>query len=403
MSNKGWIAYVGKFPFPKGNGSSRRVYGIAVALVESGYDVVVLSEDERPTTPLMISDKKGKGSLSYLGLSERLPKAASAFRKIFQYLIAVGERKVNWLDSQIIKPTYVIYYGSNSAFMLRLILWCCKNNVSLVVDVVEWRDASHMVGGGFFSPFNISDKICMKFLNQRADGLIVISSYLEKYYLKKKANVIRIPTLIDTSHVNAKYKNTTCSKNQLTLAYTGTSGGGKKDLINNVIEALFRINSESNSVRIIMAGPSPKEILCLPALQLRRLSSLPSWIKALGWQTSDKALEIVKNADFMPLLRPQNRVSDAGFPTKFAESLVLGTPVICNLTSDLNRYIHDGVEGFICRDHSVEAFTVAIRRASAMSLAQYADMRKAARAMAVQSFDFIEYVKPLSCFLKKIR
>ncbi len=403
MVNPEWIAYVGKFPFPEGNASSRRVYGVASALVEAGYDVVVLSEDTEPSKPCVLYDRKGKGTLFYLGLSERLPKAASAIRKAYRYLIAVGERKVRWLDERPTKPSYVIYYGSSSAFMLRLISWCRKNNVALIVDVVEWRDASHMVGGGFFSPLNISDKICMRFLNHRADGVIAISSYLEKYHLSRKSHVIRVPILLDTTSIIVARSNTIIAKKPLTLAYTGKSGKGKKDLLNNVIEALFRLNSVGKDVCFIMAGPTPQEILCFPALQSRRISSLPSWIMALGWQTSDRALEIVKNADFMPLLRPLNRVSEAGFPTKFAESMAVGTPVICNLTSDLGQYVNDGVEGLVCRDHSAEVFTEAIERALALSPTQYAEMRMAARAMAEQSFDYRAYAKPLRCFLNKIQ
>ena len=403
MVNPEWIAYVGKFPFPAGSAGSRRVYGVASALVEAGYDVVVLSEDTEPSEPCVLYDRKGKGMLSYLGLSERLPKAASAIRKAYQYLIAPGERKVRWLDEQPTKPSYVIYYGSSSAFMLRLISWCRKNNVALIVDVVEWRDASHMVGGGFFSPLNISDKICMRFLNHRADGVIAISSYLEKFYLNKKSHVIRAPTLLDTISIIVTHSNTILAKKQLTLAYTGNSGKGKKDVLNNVIEALFRLNSAGKDVHFIMAGPTPQEILCFSALQSRGISSLPSWIKALGWQTPDRALEIVKNADFMPLLRPLNRVSEAGFPTKFAESMAVGTPVICNLTSDLGQYVNDGVEGLVCRDHSAEVFTEAIERALALSPTQYAEMRMAARAMAEQSFDYRAYAKPLRCFLNKIQ
>ena len=403
MANSEWIAYVGKFPFPSGRASSRRVNGVASALVEAGYDVVVLSEDTEPLAPCVLYEKKGKGKLSYIGLSERLQKDASAIRKAYQYLIAAGKRKVLWLDEQPIKPSYVIYYGSDSAFVLRLMSWCRKNNVPLIVDIGEWRDASHMVGGGRFSPFNISDKICMRFLIHRADGVIAVSSYLENYYLNRNSHVIRIPIILDTVSIIATHPDTQNIKNQLTLAYTGDSGRGKKDLLNNVIEALFRLNSVGKEICIILAGPTTQEILCFPALQSRKLSSLPSWINALGWQTADRALEIIKNADFMPLLRPLNRVSEAGFPTKFVESMAVGTPVICNLTSDLGQYIHDGIEGLVCKNSSVGEFREAIERAISLSPAQYAKMRIAARNMAEQSFDYRVYAEPLRCFLEKIQ
>jgi len=400
--NKEWIAYVGNFPFPSGRGSSRRVYGVASAFVEAGYDVVVLSEDTEPIDPCVLYEKKGRGTLSYVGLSERVPMDASAIKKAYQYLIAAGERKVRWLDGQQTKPSHVIYYGSASAYMLRLLSWCTKNNVPLIVDIGEWRDSSNTVGGGRFSPFNISDKICMRFLIPRADGVIAGSSFLENFYLKKNSHVIRIPIILDTASISATHRHTKVGTKQLTLAYTGDSGKGKKDLLNNVLEVLFRLKIEGKDVWINMAGPTSDDILSFPALQSRRISSLPSWIKALGWQTADRALEIVRNADFMPLLRPMTRTSQAGSPTKFFESMAVGTPVICNLTSDLGLYLHDGIEGLVCRDGSVEAFTEAIERAFALSPAQYANMRLAARARAEQSFDFRAYAEPLRCFLEEL-
>lgn len=61
-----------------------------------------------------------------------------------------------------------------------------------------------------------------------------------------------------------------------------------------------------------------------------------------------------KKADFMVLLRETNRKSMAGFPTKFAESMTVGVPVITNATSDLAKHVINGkteflVEGMITR------------------------------------------------------
>ena len=48
------------------------------------------------------------------------------------------------------------------------------------------------------------------------------------------------------------------------------------------------------------------------------------------------------NADFSILIRDADqRYARAGFPTKFVESLCCSTPVICNLSSDLNKYVID--------------------------------------------------------------
>jgi len=102
------------------------------------------------------------------------------------------------------------------------------------------------------------------------------------------------------------------------------------------------------------------------------------------------------------LLRPPARYAQAGFPTKVVESLALGTPVICNLTSDLGNYIHDGAEGIVCADYQPEDLVAALERALALSVEQRAAMRAAARARAEAAFDYRQYAAPLADFLARI-
>lgn len=404
MTGSDWIAYVGAFKFPEGEPASRRVYGIASALVAANYDVVVGSGDAEPLKLTALHQSANGRLLSYIGLSERPPKSASDTRKVAQWLIELGKRTVNWLDQQSTKPKAVIFYGASATMMFRLQSWCRKYGVSFVADVVDWHHPSTFSGGGWVSPFNISDKICKRFLASRADGIIAISSYLESYYGSRNCPSIRIPTLLDLAKFEVADSRQSYLNANLKLAYTGSPGAGKraKDLINNVVEAVLLLNSRQLKIRFLIAGPTAQEIIDLPALRSRHISTLPPCLSALGWQSAEQSLNVVKSADFMPLLRPLTRVSAAGFPTKVAESLALGTPVVCNLTSDLGQYVHDGVEGLVCRDHSVEAFTEAIERALALSPTQYAKMRIAARTMAEQSFDYRAYAKPLRYFLEKI-
>ena len=49
----------------------------------------------------------------------------------------------------------------------------------------------------------------------------------------------------------------------------------------------------------------------------------------------------------------------AGFPTKIAESITLGTPVITSNTSDISKYISDGKDGFIL---DIENINIAIEK-----------------------------------------
>jgi len=394
-----WVAYVGPFMFPTGQAGSRRVYGVASSLVQAGYHVVVGSGEPLPKTRVIHHNKKG-GSLSYLGLSEIPDDNLSKVGKITKWLIMLGDQTIKWLDAQNPKPTHVILYGSHSSFIIRLLSWCRRHQVALILDLVEWYDPSH-VSGGILGPINVSTQLALRMLNTKSDGVIAISTYLENYYRKHKCNTLRVPVTLDTKKITA---NTSRRRNPLqpiTLAYTGVPG--KKDLINEVIEAILQLDQTGQRLQLIMAGPQEREILQLPAFRSRGYSLLPDSIKTVGQKSHQKALKLVENADFMPLLRPLQRFAQAGFPTKVAESLAVGTPVICNITSDLGDYIHDGKEGLICQDYSVDAFKIALERVLSLSSAQISEMRRAARVQAEQSFDYRVYAQPLARFFEEVK
>lgn len=397
MTQTNWIAYVGPFKFPYGQAASQRVHGIARSLSASGYHVVVGSGESSPTTPLVLEHKEGKGSVSYIGLGELPQAGASVITKSTQWVIKLGEQTVRWLDKQPTKPSHVIIYAPQAPMVFRLLKWCHRNGVSLIVDVVEWYDSRHVLGGPL-SPLNISAKTALRILNPQCDGIITISSYLKDYYQGRGCRVLNIPPTLDVNEIGTGIINSNSSKQVLTLAYAGTPG--KKDRIDNVIEALLQLDPGGNRVRLLIAGPSICDVLHLQPLRLRGFSKLPPCIEVLGAQPYKKALELVQNADFVPLLRPNLRYAQAGFPTKIPESLALGTPVICNLTSDLSSYIHDGIEGFICHDHSVAAFIEALERALKLTSHQHTEMRRAARKQAERSFDNRIYSRLLAEFLQ---
>jgi glycosyltransferase involved in cell wall biosynthesis len=184
------------------------------------------------------------------------------------------------------------------------------------------------------------------------------------------------------------------------LAYAGFPG--KKDLINNVIEGIFLLDPEHKRIELNLIGPTAGQICSLPALRSRNMKSLPEGIQALGPLPHHQVSEYVRSADFMPLLRSPLRYAQAGFPTKVPESLALGTPILCNQTSDLGEYIHQGVEGFICSDSTPQAFCKSLEQALSLSVQQRSEMRIAARRRAECSFDYRIYSSQLSSFLERI-
>lgn len=367
--------------------------GIARSLAEAGFTVVVGGGDVAPAAYMDLSEGEPAGSIKYIGLGEIPAADATLLGKSLRIFLAWGARTVAWLDSQAVKPSHVIVYGGGAPYMLRLLRWCKRNNVKLIADVVEWYDPRQLAGGKF-GPFNLSAKFALKFLYPRCDGVIAISKLLEHHYAAKGCNVVRIPPTLDVLGSASEAELIARESDLLNLIYFGTPG--QKDLLQNVIEGVAKVDPEGVRIRLQVLGPSRDEV----ARSVGN-SNLPASISVPGRVSQAQVRRFVKDADFSVLLREPLRFANAGFPTKFVESFACGTPVISNITSDLWMYLRDGIEGVVCDGHSVDEFAHALDRALKLTPAQRAEMRCSARNQAEKAFDFRAYANDMALFMMR--
>lgn len=394
IKGSSWIAYVGPFPFPWGQAGSRRMCGVARSLAESGYRVVIGGGDSLPVAETDLNEGEVVGRLRYLGLGESPGKSASLIQKFIQIFWSWGAKTVAWLDSQETKPSYVFVYGGSAQYMLRLMPWCKRHGIPLIADVVEWYDPRQMAGG-VLGPFNLSAKFALRYLYPRCDGVVAISQLLADYYEAKGCPVVRVPPTVDVARIDIGGMALSLGDGKLTLVYAGTPG--KKDLLGNVIEAAASVDPLGARLKLLVMGPTLKQVK-----EIMGGAELPVCVEVLGRVDQSLVAGYIKSSDFSVLLREPLRFANAGFPTKFVESMSNGTPVMANLTSDLGLYLHDGIEGLVCVDCSTEALVAVLNRALLLSSAELTAMRLAARDQAERSFDFRVYGEPLSDFLKRI-
>lgn len=388
------IAYIGPFKFPEGEAGSYRVLGIAQSLREAGHVVQICTGQLSNFFPLGVLSGTAGFQVRYINFTET---SFSHYCKVIKYLFS-GFRTVQWLDGLHSRPDAILLYGGYSLYAAAVLPWCKRNNVPLIVDVVEWYDPSHLPGGRW-GLFHLNVELALRYYFVRAGNIISISQYLDHYFQARGCQTLRIPPTLDVIATAARIS--VPSSELLILAYTGVPG--KKDLLDNVLEAIMSLGLSGKNVLLTVAGVNPDDIIQFAAMRRREVSKLPGFIRALGRVSRDEALDMVRQADFSVLLRPQLRFANAGFPTKIPESLSVGTPVICNLTSDLGEYIRDGENGFICRDHTAEALTEVLTRALVLTANQRRKMREAARLQAELAFDFRKYTSALSEFLNDLR
>jgi len=274
--------------------------------------------------------------------------------------------------------------------MGRLMAWCRSRGVAVIADIVEWYDPRQLLGGRL-GPSYISSEIARIYHYPRCDGIVAISSFLSDHYRQRGQIVVTIPPTLDVDQIDLGFR-TTDPEIGLTLAYCGTPG--VKDRLNEIIEGVEAADPSRKKLKLVIAGPSIDDVL-----KMRDASILPANITALGNVPQSDIGKVLQSADFSVLLRKPARFTRAGFPTKFVESMANGTPVVCNITSDLATYAADGEDSLICSDETQHSLRAVLIRALSIPVVELEAMRHRARQRAIQSFHYGVYSSPLNDFL----
>ncbi|AIM39154.1 hypothetical protein KO02_22575 [Sphingobacterium sp. ML3W] len=388
--SKGYIVYVGSVTFPSQSAASRRILGNLRCFQELGYQTVVLSSGAGND-----SEEDFEG-IRVINLNERTNEKLPRLLKHLSYFDA-GKKAIKWLKQNEKDIAAVVLYSGYSPYLLRLLPWSSKSKIPLVFDAVEWYDPK-TIFNYLIDPYYWNIELAMRVLIKRTKNVIAISSFLSDYYKENGCNTVIIPPLIDIRDISP---NLQPNKELLIVSYTGNPG--RKDLFNNYLEAVNMIYNKNKRIEFRIAGILDADLLKFKFFKDNGFRSVPSYIKNYGRVSFEKSLEITKNSDFSFLQRPYLRSTKAGFPTKFVESMALGTPTILNITSDLGDYVIDGHNSIVCDNESAEALVIALEKAEKLGLNEKMEMRNNCRILAENSFHYENYIDKIKYFLDHVK
>lgn len=393
------IIYTGIFRFPDKGAAAARVLGIGKALRAAGHEIEFAGWEDQGRQ----EDLKPEGyyyqQFRYVPQRD-LPTEPAALIKRAMRFIQYGKNTLQWLEAQELKKihTVIAYGGGGTWFLTKLKALCSSKGVKLIIDSAEWYDPCNVPGGRFGLPYWDSE-FRMRYINVSIGRLIVISSYLERYYLGKGCKVLRVPPLVDLDE--ARWRNPPLhrivSDGTLRIGYAGTPG--KKDLLGNVLLGLWALRKVGVPLELHLIGPALEEVTACLGADASILNEIKNSLILHGKVPQALVPHLLAKMDFTVLLRPCERYAEAGFPTKLVESLAAGVPVIANPTSDIAEFVRDGKEGILLADHLPETFAAGVKRAFAMSREQMEFMRCSAKSCAELFFNFKNYSKQLGNFI----
>lgn len=355
-----FIIYTGVIFAPDRNAAAQRANAFAAMIERSGYIPVIIGMDERlPENTDILSTRASFGSGMYY--VSRYPAGATEWlRRITDVSDIV--KVIEHLKPQNIKA--VIAMDFFSVALLRLMRYCRKKRISLVVDTVDWfQKSKYPFPRNFVKDFDTC--LRMNYVHKRADRMITISRYLYDYYKKNVQKIVMIPGIVNGTFNDAQYD----PQSQLSIAFVGSPGPKcDKEKIDWLIKIVCGINTHGNRVKFYIAGVD-KNTLLTNRPDLAVFEQFDESVVCMGRISHSDCIDLIRKCDFATIIREDTLLSKAGFPTKLGEAFQCGTPVIVTPTSNISEYIPP-THGIVTGSCTYQATEDAILQALELSAAK---------------------------------
>lgn len=362
------VLYIGGFEMPDKNAAAQRVLSIAKALRESGYIIQFYGITQN-------GDKKGDvDGFHYEAYPH--PNETVAW---FKYALGFGI--IDYIKMK--SPDYVILYNYPAIAQERVISFCKKNGIKTVGDITEWYRSTSF-------PKRVDTWLRMRVSNKHLDGIIAISRYLANYY--KGSKLIQLPPLVDKKEEKWNITQAERQDEKIHLVYIGT--GSIKDRLDKIINGIRQAGVDKFHLDVIGINVEQYNKIYGQSFGCNNLD-----VEFHGRLPHKEAMKYLKNADFQIFFRDFIRVNNAGFPTKFVESMSAGIPVITNRISNIDDYIKSGTNSFMIEHPEENEITEVLNEVSKLTRASIDRIKE---NCLKKEFDYRKYCGTIDTFMKSI-
>ena len=325
---KGTVLYVGNFELPDKGASANRVVSNAKLFNSIGYQTVLLGVSKNKAC----TDIRPLKNNFRLMMYER-PYPVSMKMWLGHMYSAEYIEKMIKLHEDIV---LVILYNMPFSALKAAKKACKGRNIKVAYDCTEWADVTD---GNAVKRFvkKRDEKLIRNQLAAAADGLIVISSMMERQYQGCKA-MIKLPPLVD---VEDEIWHQQPEKHEgFEFCFAGMLDG-QKDSLDVIVRAFAKVFDAQTKLRII--GVTKEEFQSMYPGAADEMNKCGDNIIFMGTQSHFDTIRYVLSCDCYVFIRPADTRNNAGFPTKFAEATTCGLPMIASRVSDVAAFAGENV------------------------------------------------------------
>lgn len=360
------LLYIGGFEMPDKNAAAQRVLSIAKALRESGYDTLFYGITQS-------GDMEGEVD----GFRYEACPHPKETKDWFKY--ALGNGIVDYVRQTA--PDYVFLYNYPAIAQERVIRYCRKHRIKTVGDITEWYRPTSLAKC-------VDTCLRMKISNKHLDGVIAISRYLFNYYSGQHLTLL--PPMVDKTESKWSIQPEERQDEKIHLVYIGT--GSIKDRLDKIIKGIMQSGADKYHL----------DVIGITEQQFEKIYQLEANFSNMdvifhGRLPHREALKYLMSADFQIFFRDYIRVNNAGFPTKFVESMSAGIPVITNRISNIEDYVRNGENSFMIEHPKESEICEVLKHVSTFSREEIENIKS---KCLKEEFDYRNYVRQLKMFIK---
>lgn len=338
--SRGTIAYLGSFDFPHRNAAANLALATAGLIAASGYNVVICGRRAPGAEPVDVVVQAGV-VLRLRPMSKRWIDRINLIRLYAFYLSSLRSEE---------ELSMVIAYNMPALVLAGVLVWARLRDIPVIAHCTEWyARVPWRTGFPLALARNLDTALRMRLVHRSVDGLLVSSHFLADFYRGK-------PTLVyPTLSVNLAPGHARPRSSQPQVVYAGEPfapdsrnirPGQMKDRLDLILELLGEAQRAGARFRFDIFGITRDAYLVAVPRSIVVLEGLANSVVFHGRVSSTEVATAIRDADYTILIRDRNRVTLAGFPTKFSESVLQGTPVLANAVGEIERYLRVGINGY---------------------------------------------------------
>ena len=319
------VLYLGGFELPDKNAAAQRVVSNGMLLKDLGFEVTFVGVNKNGLAS--IDDYNGFRSESII-----YPRNISEWF----YNVTTFIKKEKLLSYN---PDFVVLYNFPAIASLKILRYCHKHGIKVIHDLTEWEQTDGLVPRAIIK--RIDTQLRMRYSMKKMDGVIAISKYLYNYY-KDYTKTVQIPPTVDLDNPKWLRNRELKAEGSTTLVYAGSPGAGVKDRLDLIVDEV----KKRDKFKLIVIGLTEKQYF----ESFNKQRSHYDNIIFKGRLPHKDTIREVCNADFQMLIRENTLKNKAGFPTKLAESIACGIPIIATIFSNITDYLKEGENCFFVNE-----------------------------------------------------